>query len=126
SRRRPRATRPPIIFICTRENLNTANAAGRTTTKTIPKRSSLSNRRSRAIRILPWLIASSDACTSTPPGREKISRASCSSARACVEKALQIAPDLGEAHLAQGIYFADGLHDYRRALTEFAIARRAS
>jgi serine/threonine-protein kinase len=47
-------------------------------------------------------------------------------ARACVEKALQIAPDLGEAHLAQGIYFADGLHDYRRALTEFAIARRAS
>ena len=48
------------------------------------------------------------------------------SARACVEKALQIAPDLGEAHLAQGIYFADGLHDYRRALTEFAIARRAS
>ena len=47
-------------------------------------------------------------------------------ARACVEKALQIAPDLGEAHLAQGIYFADGLHDYQRALPEFAIARHAS
>ena len=46
-------------------------------------------------------------------------------ARVAVEKALQLAPHLGEAHLAQGLYFYQGLRDNERALAEFAVARRA-
>jgi serine/threonine protein kinase/Tfp pilus assembly protein PilF len=46
-------------------------------------------------------------------------------ARTCIETALRLAPDLGDAHLARGIYFNYGLRDYERARAEFAIARGA-
>jgi TolB-like protein/Tfp pilus assembly protein PilF len=46
-------------------------------------------------------------------------------ARICLETALRLAPDLGDAHLARGIYFNYGLRDYERARAEFAIARSA-
>ena len=46
-------------------------------------------------------------------------------ARTCIETALRLAPDLGDAHLARGIYFNYGLRDYESARAEFAIARSA-
>jgi serine/threonine-protein kinase len=46
-------------------------------------------------------------------------------ARTCLETALRLAPDLGDAHLARGLYFNYGLRDYERARAEFAIARNA-
>jgi TolB-like protein/Tfp pilus assembly protein PilF len=46
-------------------------------------------------------------------------------ARTNIETALRLAPDLGDAHLARGIYFNYGLRDYARASAEFAIARSA-
>jgi serine/threonine-protein kinase len=46
-------------------------------------------------------------------------------ARTCLETALRLAPDLGDAHLARGLYFNYGLRDYERARAEFAIARSA-
>jgi serine/threonine protein kinase/Tfp pilus assembly protein PilF len=46
-------------------------------------------------------------------------------ARTNIETALRLAPDLGDAHLARGIYFNYGLRDYERASAEFAIARSA-
>jgi TolB-like protein/class 3 adenylate cyclase/Flp pilus assembly protein TadD len=45
-------------------------------------------------------------------------------ARAAAEKALALAPDLGEAHLAQAMFYYHGLRDYARAREELAIARR--
>ena len=40
--------------------------------------------------------------------------------RAAAEKAVQLAPDLPEAHLALGHYYYRGLRDYDRALAEFS------
>ncbi len=47
-------------------------------------------------------------------------------ARALVEEALRLAPDLGEAHLALGLYFYSIDNDYERALQEMAIAGAAA
>ena len=44
-------------------------------------------------------------------------------ARTCIETALRLEPDLGDAHLARGLYFNYGLRDYEKARAEFAIAR---
>jgi TolB-like protein/Flp pilus assembly protein TadD len=41
------------------------------------------------------------------------------------EKSLQLRPDLGEGHLALGLYYYYGDKNYDRALDEFAIAARA-
>jgi TolB-like protein/Tfp pilus assembly protein PilF len=46
-------------------------------------------------------------------------------AEAAVDRALQIAPDLPEAHLARGWYYYHGELDYGRALEEFEIVRRS-
>jgi TolB-like protein/Flp pilus assembly protein TadD len=45
-------------------------------------------------------------------------------AQATAQKALALAPDLGEAHLAQALVYYHGSRDYARALEELAIARR--
>jgi len=45
-------------------------------------------------------------------------------AEACVRQALQLAPDLGEAHLAQALVFYHGHRDYARAREQLAIARQ--
>jgi TolB-like protein/Flp pilus assembly protein TadD len=42
-----------------------------------------------------------------------------------VQKALQLEPDLPEAHLALGHYYYSGKSDWDRALDEFAIARKS-
>jgi len=44
-------------------------------------------------------------------------------ARALAERALQLQPDLAEAHLALGFTFYYGERDYGRALAEFAVAK---
>ncbi|MEY2558757.1 MAG: eukaryotic-like serine/threonine-protein kinase [Verrucomicrobiota bacterium] len=41
------------------------------------------------------------------------------------EKALQLRPDLGEGHLALGLYYYYGEKNYDKALEEFAVAARA-
>ncbi len=41
------------------------------------------------------------------------------------ERALQLRPDLGEGHLALGLYYYYGEKNYDRALDEFAVAARA-
>jgi len=46
-------------------------------------------------------------------------------AESCVRQALQISPDLGEAHLAQALVFYHGHRDYARAREQLAIARRS-
>jgi TolB-like protein/class 3 adenylate cyclase/Tfp pilus assembly protein PilF len=46
-------------------------------------------------------------------------------AESCVRQALQLAPDLGEAHLAQALVFYHGHRDYARARQQLAIARRS-
>jgi TolB-like protein/Tfp pilus assembly protein PilF len=46
-------------------------------------------------------------------------------ARVMAQKALTIAPDLGEAHLAQAMVYYHGARDYERARAELAIAQRA-
>jgi serine/threonine-protein kinase len=46
-------------------------------------------------------------------------------AESCVRQALQLAPDLGEAHLAQASVFYHGHRDYARARQQLAIARRS-
>jgi tetratricopeptide (TPR) repeat protein len=46
-------------------------------------------------------------------------------AEPCVRQALQLAPDLGEAHLAQALVFYHGHRDYVRARDQLAIARRS-
>src|SRR3954470_8246918 len=51
----------------------------------------------------------------TPQRKEK--------ARALAERALQLQPDLPEAHLALGFAFYYGERDYARALAEFALAQ---
>jgi len=45
-------------------------------------------------------------------------------AKATAQKALVLAPDLGEAHLAQALVYYQGSRDYARAREELAIARR--
>jgi TolB-like protein/class 3 adenylate cyclase/Tfp pilus assembly protein PilF len=45
-------------------------------------------------------------------------------ARAMAQKALSLAPDSGEAHLAQALVYYKGDRDYGRAREELAIARR--
>jgi serine/threonine protein kinase/tetratricopeptide (TPR) repeat protein len=45
-------------------------------------------------------------------------------AKQAVDKALELAPDLPEAHLALGHYYYHGHLDYDRALEQFAIARK--
>ncbi len=47
-------------------------------------------------------------------------------ARAAAERALQLAPDLAEAHLALGFCFYWGDSEYERALVEFELAARAA
>jgi serine/threonine-protein kinase len=44
--------------------------------------------------------------------------------RPAAEKAVQLAPDLPEAHLALGMYYYRGLRDYDRALAEFSAGLR--
>lgn len=45
-------------------------------------------------------------------------------AQASVQKALALAPDLGEAHLAQALVYYHGQRDYGRAFQELALANR--
>ncbi len=45
-------------------------------------------------------------------------------ARESVDKALQLAPELPEAHVALGYYYYHGHRDYERALAEFRVAQR--
>jgi TolB-like protein/Tfp pilus assembly protein PilF len=60
-----------------------------------------------------WIVHSFD---STPARREK--------ARSLAERALQLQPDLPEAHVARGFSYYYGDNDYDAALKEFEIARR--
>ena len=46
-------------------------------------------------------------------------------AESCVRQALQLAPDLGEAYLAQALVFYHGHRDYPRARQQLAIAQRS-
>jgi TolB-like protein/class 3 adenylate cyclase/Tfp pilus assembly protein PilF len=46
-------------------------------------------------------------------------------AESCVRQALQLAPELGETHLAQALVFYHGHRDYARARQQLAIARRS-
>ncbi len=46
-------------------------------------------------------------------------------AESCVRQALQLAPDLGEAHLAQALVLYHGHRDYAKAREQLAIARRS-
>ena len=45
-------------------------------------------------------------------------------AKAAVDRAIRLAPDLPEAHLALGYYYYWGLRDYERALREFALVQK--
>jgi len=45
-------------------------------------------------------------------------------AESCVRQALQLAPELGEAHLAQALVYYHGHRDYVRAREHLALARR--
>ncbi len=60
-----------------------------------------------------WIVHTFDP---TPARREK--------ARALAERALQLQPDLPEAHLARGISYYYGDNNYGAALKEFEIAQR--
>ncbi|PYL27577.1 MAG: hypothetical protein DMF39_10710, partial [Verrucomicrobia bacterium] len=60
-----------------------------------------------------WIVHTFDP---TPARREK--------ARALAERALQLQPDLPEAHLARGVSYYYGDNDYDAALKEFEIAQR--
>jgi TolB-like protein/class 3 adenylate cyclase/Tfp pilus assembly protein PilF len=46
-------------------------------------------------------------------------------AESCVRQALQVSPELGEAHLAQALVFYHGHRDYAQARQHLAIARRS-
>jgi tetratricopeptide (TPR) repeat protein len=46
-------------------------------------------------------------------------------ARTYAESALRLAPELGEAHLAEARYFYEGVQDFQRALPEFTRAQEA-
>lgn len=46
-------------------------------------------------------------------------------AKAAAERAIELAPDLGEAHLARALVYYHGGRDYERARAELAIARRS-
>jgi serine/threonine-protein kinase len=61
-----------------------------------------------------WMMRTHDA---SPEHREK--------ARALAERALQLKPDLPEAHLALGFSYYWGDNNYEAALKEFEIAKRA-
>ena len=60
-----------------------------------------------------WMLRTHDA---TPEHREK--------ARSLAERALQLQPDLPEAHLALGFSYYYGDNNYDAALKEFEIAQR--
>src|SRR5205807_2334122 len=60
-----------------------------------------------------WIVHTFDP---TPARREK--------ARSLAERALQLQPDLPEAHLARGFSYYYGDNDYDAALKEFEIAHR--
>ncbi|MDB6148033.1 MAG: hypothetical protein JWO45_1697 [Spartobacteria bacterium] len=45
-------------------------------------------------------------------------------AKSCVRQAIQLAPELGEAHLAQALVFYHGYRDYAQARQHLAIAQR--
>jgi TolB-like protein/class 3 adenylate cyclase/Tfp pilus assembly protein PilF len=60
-----------------------------------------------------WIVHTFDP---TPARREK--------ARTLAERALQLQPDLPEAHLARGISYYYGDNDYDAAMKEFEIAQR--
>jgi TolB-like protein/Tfp pilus assembly protein PilF len=60
-----------------------------------------------------WIVHTFDP---TPARREK--------ARALAERALQLQPDLPEAHLARGVSYYYGDNDYDAALKEFETAQR--
>src|SRR5438132_3657102 len=60
-----------------------------------------------------WIVHTFDP---TPARREK--------ARSLAERALQLQPDLPEAHLARGVSYYYGDNDYDAALKEFEIAQR--
>ena len=60
-----------------------------------------------------WIVHTFDP---TPARREK--------ARTLAERALQLQPDLPEAHLARGISYYYGDNDYDTAMKEFEIAQR--
>ena len=60
-----------------------------------------------------WIVHTFDP---TPARREK--------ARGLAERALQLQPDLPEAHLARGVSYYYGDNDYDAALKEFEIAQR--
>ena len=60
-----------------------------------------------------WIVHTFDP---TPARREK--------ARALAERALQLQPDLSEAHLARGISYYYGDNNYDAALKEFDVAQR--
>jgi TolB-like protein/Flp pilus assembly protein TadD len=61
-----------------------------------------------------WMYHSYDP---TPDRKEK--------ARAAADTAIRLRPELPEAHLALGFYFYYCERDYRKALDEFAIAKRS-
>jgi TolB-like protein/Tfp pilus assembly protein PilF len=67
----------------------------------------------RASQLQSWMYHSHDGA---PERREK--------ARTLAERALQLAPDLPEAHLARGFSYYYGDSDYAAALHEFEIAQR--
>jgi eukaryotic-like serine/threonine-protein kinase len=68
---------------------------------------------SRYSQLQSWIVHTFE---STPERREK--------ARTLAERALQLEPDLPEAHLALGFYYYYGDNDYDAALREFEVARR--
>src|SRR5438552_2364139 len=67
----------------------------------------------RYSQLQSWIVHTFDP---TPARREK--------ARALAERALQLQPELPEAHLARGISYYYGDNNYEAALKEFEIAQR--
>src|SRR5215831_10113749 len=67
----------------------------------------------RYSQLQSWIVHTFDP---TPARREK--------ARTLAERALQLQPDLPEAHLARGISYYYGDNDYDAAMKEFEIAQR--
>ncbi len=72
-----------------------------------------------ALRAL-FAIGKLDAAYSTTPHSERREKA-----RTLAERALQLQPDLPEAHLALGFSYYYGDNNYEAALKEFEIAQRS-